>query len=64
MAKIEDVLLCFTGAKCDICRFVWIASYYKDCSELECPKCHNMTNFELISLDKLNEEINFKKLDT
>ena len=35
---------------CDICDYIWIAVYHKDCDRLECPNCKNMTYYTELGL--------------
>jgi hypothetical protein len=31
--------------KCDLCSFIWIAIYPKDCDKLECKTCGNISSY-------------------
>jgi len=38
--------------KCNLCTHAWIDVFEASCIELECPNCHNMTEFELITQEQ------------
>ena len=36
----------FGNVKCDLCGHIWVAVYCIYSEKLECPNCHNMTNYD------------------
>lgn len=34
--------------KCDLCSHEWVTVFLAQCDKLECPKCRNMSQVELI----------------
>lgn len=42
----------FSGVKCDLCNFVWLASFTRKLPEtLECPRCKQTVEYTVVSLD-------------
>lgn len=54
---MAEMTLIFTGVRCDICNFVWLAGVPRDMpKQLECPRCKQMADYAMVSLDDFKDK--------
>lgn len=39
----------FEAVKCDVCTHEWAAAFHELTDDIECPSCHNIVNYEIIT---------------
>jgi hypothetical protein len=38
--------------QCDLCNYKWVAVFPAGIEKIECPNCHNLVNYEIITEDE------------
>lgn len=54
---MEDLKYFVHIVQCDLCSYKWIAVYPCVCEKLQCPNCDNISYFNILSLNKKDDEL-------